>query len=336
MLIPTSACTRSNNTRIAPIIQQRAADFAFSAAFCWGLYAAATWGELPMEESLRLLRSLVANIHDSFDILQLVSVQVYCEREKQAVDNCMPLPPPPVSGETLINSIRLIIAVNSEDQVRSFLSKITEQVRLVDWRDFPELFLPFANSLLGLAELHSADLRDSHYASLAREIVMEYLQQQYAGMASQPQTQAVHHLGMMLLSCGCPFCPGIHKFFIQTPSLPQAAFGIVISDRAGLIHLSAVIKKCAGFCDYSIEHNGLFCRWWVTKRGFLSREEQSRRIQSARALLGKINQLQLSLVFGEQRYERLMGMHAPSLVPSEEALPHGALSACNFLSHGLP
>ncbi|KAK7923907.1 hypothetical protein PG985_005961 [Apiospora marii] len=163
---------------IAPIVQQRAADFAFAAVFCWALYDAATRGELPMDESLELLRSLVVNIHESFDILQLVSVPVYCERETQAVYNGTPLPPPPVSYETLINTIRLMIAIKPEDDVRKFLAKITEQVKLVDWRDFTELFLPFVNGLLGLAELHSADLRDSPYASLAREIVMEYWQQQ--------------------------------------------------------------------------------------------------------------------------------------------------------------
>ncbi|KAK8138424.1 2OG-Fe(II) oxygenase superfamily protein [Apiospora sp. TS-2023a] len=304
---------------IAPIVRRRAADFAFAAVFCWELYGAATRGELPMEESLELLRSLVANIHESFDILQLVSVPVYCERKKLAVDNRMPLPPPPVSDDTLINMIRLMTTVNPESEVRSFLSKITEQVRLVDVREFTRLFLPFVTSLLGLAELHSADLRDSPYASLAREIVMEYWQQQFVGLAPPPQPEARHHLSMML-----------------APKVPQSVFGTVISDRAGLMHLSAVVKKCAGFCDYYIEHDGLFSKWQFTKRGFVSREEQSCRIQSARAVLGNINQLQLSLVLGEQRYERLMGMSAPSLVPSEDILPYDTLSQPNVLSHGLP
>lgn len=190
---------------------------------------------------------------------------------------------------------------------------------------------------MGLAELQSENLRDSPYASLAREIVMEYWQQQYVGLGSQPQAQATRHLNPMLLNCGCLLCQGLHRFFVQTPNQPQAVFGNVMSDCAGLMHFSAVVKKCAGFCDYSIRHDGLYCKWWLTKRGFLPREEQSRRIQSARAVLGKANQLHLSLVLGEERYERLMGMSAPSLIPlEEEGLPYETLSQRNCLSHGLP
>lgn len=85
-----------------------------------------------MGESFGLLKSLAASLHESFDILQLVSVSVWRQRTQQAVDNGTPLPPPPVSGDTLINIIRLMIAVNPAKDVRGFLSKITEQVRLVD------------------------------------------------------------------------------------------------------------------------------------------------------------------------------------------------------------
>ncbi|KAK8088882.1 hypothetical protein PG997_003843 [Apiospora hydei] len=320
------ACLFKNFTwlsnEVAPIVRRRAADFAFSAIFCCSLYNAAIRKELPQEESLELLRGLVATIRESFDILQLVSVPVYCQRTQQAVTTKgMPLPPPPVSSDTLIHLIRLVVAINSEDDVQSFLSKIEEQVGLVDCRDLTSLYIPFVDDLLALAEAQSADLRSSIYASLAREIVMEYWQQQYvgSGLPPQPQAQALVQLSMLLLNCGCPFCRGIHRFFFESPHAPQAVFGGEVSDRAGLIHLSAAVKQCTGVCDYHVEHQGKYCKWMLTKRGYLPPEGQSSRVQSARAALSKANQPRLSLALGEQLYGQLMGVSPPSLAPKEGA-----------------
>ncbi|KAK7941092.1 uncharacterized protein PG986_013479 [Apiospora aurea] len=311
------------SNEVAPIVRRRAVDFAFSAIFCWSLYNAAIQKELPQEESLELLRGLVATIRESLDILQLVSVPVYCQRTQQAVTTKgMPLPPPPVSSDTLIHLIRLMVAINSEDDVQSFLSKIEEQVGLVDCRDLTSLYIPFVDDLLALAEAQSADLRSSVYASLAREIVMEYWQQQYVGSGSPPQpqaqaqAQALVQLSMLLLHCGCPFCRDIHRFFFESPHVSQAVFGGEVSDGAGLMHLSAAVKQCTGVCDYHVEHQGEYCKWMLTKRGYLPPEGQSSRVQSARAALSKANQLRLSLALGEQLYGQLMGVSPPSLAPS--------------------
>ncbi|KAK6842148.1 hypothetical protein PG990_005861 [Apiospora arundinis] len=321
---------------IEPIVQGRAVDFAFAAAFCWTLYNAAIQGELPRGESLKLLKSLVAKIHDSFDITQLVAYSVYSHRRPHAEAHGMPLPPPPVSGHALINQLRLMMAVSSDDEVRSFLSRITEQVRLVECRNFTGLYLPVLNDLMGLAQLHSEDLRDSPHAGLAREIILEYWQQQNLGVGPVMQAQAFGQMSMMLLNCGCRSCQGLHHFFVETPNLPQAVFGSVIADRAELMHLSTTIKQCSGFCGYEIKHDGLYCKWLLTKKGFLPMEQHTIRMESARATLGKANQLQLALVLGEPLYRNIMGTSPPSPAPYSEVSLHETSSLNNILSHGLP
>ncbi|KAK8125287.1 uncharacterized protein PG998_001046 [Apiospora kogelbergensis] len=322
--------------KIAPIVRGRAEDFAFAAAFCWTLYNASIQGDLPRQESFMLLKSLVAIIQESFDIMRLVSEPVYHYRRQHAYAQGTYLPPPPVSGQTLVNQLRLMITVSSDDEVRNLLSKMTEQVRLVDCRDFTGLYLPLLDDLMGLAQLHSKDLRDSPLASLAYEVVSEYWQQQNAGVGPALQTQALGRLSPMLLNCGCSICQDLHRFFVETPNVPQASFGAGVSERAGLMHLSTMIKQCTGFCGYEVEHVGLHCKWLVTKKGFLAVEQQTSRVAFARAVLGKVNQLQLSLILGETRYTSIMGTSPPLPAPSSEASPYKTSSPNNFLSHGLP
>ncbi|KAI0852513.1 hypothetical protein F5Y00DRAFT_226820 [Daldinia vernicosa] len=186
-------------TKLGPLVSNRHDSIAFVLGFSWQLYVNARQGRLEVSDSFEFLKDTIKSLIARLDVVRLISEQGFQLWQSQRAlrrgghtrlnQDAIPLPPPPVTSNTLLNLCRLLFDLDMESDLRDLARRLVEQSERIDLLELVELYVPFVGGFMDLLGSRSISVEDPAYLTLIRTIIQSFWTR-YIVMEEQIPTQA--------------------------------------------------------------------------------------------------------------------------------------------------
>ncbi|KAI1845264.1 hypothetical protein JX266_008574 [Neoarthrinium moseri] len=233
-------------SHVIPLIEKRPYDIAFAIGFSWQLYQFAEQGIFPKEEALSLVKTAVNSAIEHMQASLLLSMESWqdeMQRREQiarlsgevADNNTLP-PPPPMTSDTLINFVQILVDLKMTTELSAMIVKMTEQVSQLSEQELSRLYIPFLGKLMVKLSIHSDNFSsEATYQSLYLEMITAFWQKH---ITTEPQFN--WSLQSQVLGCGCAACNHLNHF-LQNPYLRTTR----LESRRYDIHLARTFHSLA-------------------------------------------------------------------------------------------